>query len=148
MDIDLRAARPDDHAWIVSVVNDWWGRPVAGAIPRLFLDHFHPTSLIAEAGGTPVGFLVGFLSPAEPETAYIHFVGVDPDQRGRDLGRRLYETFFEIARADNRSVVKAITAPVNTASIAFHERMGFAVSEPVEGYNTPGVAHVTFHRSL
>jgi hypothetical protein len=31
----------------VAIVNDWWGRPIAGSLPRLFLDHFNRTSLVA-----------------------------------------------------------------------------------------------------
>jgi hypothetical protein len=43
----LRPARPADYDAIAAVVDDWWGRPVLSSIPRLFLDHFHRTSLIA-----------------------------------------------------------------------------------------------------
>lgn len=75
--IVYRTAAPEDHAWIVRVVDAWWERPVARAIPRLFLDHFHRTSFVAEEEGRPVGFL----SPSSPEQACIHFVGVDPAVR-------------------------------------------------------------------
>ena len=40
------------------------------------------------------GFLVGFMSPAQPGEAYIHFVGVHPKERSHGLGRRLYTTFL------------------------------------------------------
>ena len=36
---------------------------------------------------------VGFMSQSRPAEAYIHFVGVHPDERGHGLGRRLYEHF-------------------------------------------------------
>src|SRR5665213_136313 len=59
-----RSARPDDYDGIVAVVDGWWGRPIAGALQRLFLDHFWRTSLIAEgptgADGRPA--LAGFPS--------------------------------------------------------------------------------------
>ena len=148
MTVTTRRAVPDDYDWIVDVVDDWWGRPVASALPRLFLDHFHSTSLVAEVSGEPVGFLVGLLSPSRPEAAYIHFVGIDPGMRGRSIGRDLYERFFAEARAAGRSEVSAVTSPVNAPSIAFHRRMGFAVSDPVEGYDGPGSARVTFRRQL
>ena len=44
----MRTARPDDYDAIAAVVNDWWGRPVLAALPRLFLDHFYRTSLVAD----------------------------------------------------------------------------------------------------
>jgi ribosomal protein S18 acetylase RimI-like enzyme len=155
----LRQARPQDYNAIAAVVDGWWGRPVLGILPRLFLDHFWATSLIAEGLGVAgragvvgepaplLGFLVGFLSPSEPDQAYIHFVGVAPQARGDGLARALYRAFFGIARADGRTVVTAVTSPVNQGSIAFHRAMGFAVAGPVAGHNGPGTEYMTFeHR--
>ncbi|SDK86752.1 L-amino acid N-acyltransferase YncA [Nonomuraea maritima] len=144
----LRAATPADYDAITAVVDEWWGRPVLPALPRLFLDHFHRTSLIAEQGDEMVGFLVGFMSPSLPGEAYIHFVGVAPEVRASHLGRVMYERFFDLARADGRHVVRAITSPVNAASVAFHRRMGFAAGDPVDGYHGPGRSMVTFVREI
>jgi ribosomal protein S18 acetylase RimI-like enzyme len=147
-DIRLRTATPADYDAIAAVTEDWWGRPVRSALPRLFLDHFHATSTVAEAGGELAGFLVGFLSPSLPDAAYIHFVGVHPGWRGRGLARVLYERFFALAAADGRTVVGAVTAPVNAASIAFHTALGFTVSDPLPGYDGPGDVKVHFERRL
>jgi ribosomal protein S18 acetylase RimI-like enzyme len=143
-----RMARPDDYDAIAPVLNDWWGRPVQGALPRLFLDHFCRTSLVVDGPDGPLAFLIGILSPADLEQAYIHFVGVAPAARGLGLGRRLYEEFWALARADGRTVVRAITAPVNTASIAFHRAMGFSVTGPVADYEGPGRDYMVFERRL
>jgi len=145
----FRTARPDDHAWMSSVVDDWWGRPIAAALQRLFLDHFWSTSTVVEDDdGRPIAFLVGFVSPSEPANAYIHFVGVDPNHRASGLGRLLYERFFGTARDAGATTVSAITAPINAASIAFHRRMGFDVSDPIEDYDRPGATMVHFTRHL
>ncbi|MCK2217619.1 GNAT family N-acetyltransferase [Actinomadura sp. ATCC 31491] len=166
----LRPARPDDYDAIAAVVDSWWGRPVLPSLPRLFLDHFHRTSLIASTpepttslsepttsppgpaslseSGEMTGFLIGFLSPSAEHEAYIHFVGVSPRARGAGLARTLYETFFDLARKHDRSVVKAITSPLNTTSIAFHQRMGFTVQGPLPAYNGPGTTLMTFERPL
>jgi hypothetical protein len=62
-DISLRTAHAADYDGIIAVVDDWWGRPVHRALPRLFLDHFHDTSFIAErSGGELAGFLELFRS--------------------------------------------------------------------------------------
>ena len=143
-----RMARPDDYDAIAAVVNDWWGRPVLGAIPRLFLDHFCRTSLVVQDQDGLLAFLVGILSPSDPRQAYIHFVGVAPRARSLGLGRRLYEEFFALARDDGRTVVRAITAPVNIASIAFHRAMGFTVTGPVPDYEGPGRDYMVFERRL
>jgi ribosomal protein S18 acetylase RimI-like enzyme len=147
----LRAARPDDYDTIIAVVDQWWGRPIAGALQRVFLDHFFPTSLVAEradAESRMVGFLVGFPSPADGSTAYIHFVGVDPAERGTGLGRALYDAFFEAMLAAGRTEVHAVTSPVNVGSIAFHRSLGFSVSDPIADYDGAGADRVVFSRSL
>jgi predicted GNAT superfamily acetyltransferase len=148
-DISLRTARAADYDRIIAVVDDWWGRPVHRALPRLFLDHFHDTSFIAERSGSGLaGFLVGFCSPAQRDCAYIQFVGVAPGERETGLGRLLYEAFFEMAAKDGRRVVRAVTAPVNSVSIAFHAAMGFTVTGPVDDYDGPSSPKVLFERQL
>lgn len=137
-------------------MDDWWGRPVRAVLPRLFLDHFAPTSLIAEepgpggAAAAPglAGFLVGFMSPSRPREAYIHFAGVSPDHRRAGLARRLYTRFFDLARDDGRDLVRAITPPHNEVSIAFHSALGFTVTGPVPDYHGPGADRVLFERRL
>ncbi|WP_308207562.1 GNAT family N-acetyltransferase [Actinomadura madurae] len=108
---DVRPAAPADYDRIIAVVDDWWGREIHPVLPRLFLDHFHRTSLVAETRGDLAAFLVGFLSPSDADTAYIHFAGVAPAHRGTGLARRLYEAFFAMARADARTTVRALTSP-------------------------------------
>jgi ribosomal protein S18 acetylase RimI-like enzyme len=144
----IRAARAADYDAIAAVVDAWWGRTILPALPRLFLDHFHRTSFVAEHADTLAGFLVGIVSPSQPDEAYVHFVGIHPASRGHGLGRALYDRFFALARSHDRHVVKAITAPANTASIAFHRRIGFTVGGPVTAYNGPGHDLVTFERRL
>jgi ribosomal protein S18 acetylase RimI-like enzyme len=144
----IRRARPDDYDVIIRVVDAWWRREISDALDRLFLDHFFATSSIVERDGEIVAFLVAFLSPSRPDEAYIHFLGVDPDHRRAGLARALYEEFFELAALAGRTRVSAITSPVNTGSIAFHERMGFTVRGPIADFNQPGTAHVVFERVL
>lgn len=145
----LRSLTPDDYEPILSVVDSWWGRPIAGSLPRLFFDHFHSTSFVAATPTLPLaGFLVGFLSPSVPTDAYIHFVGVGPSLRGCGLGRTLYSAFFSLAACAGRTRVTAITSVVNSGSIAFHQAMGFSVSPPRIGYDGPGKDMVKFTRPL
>jgi ribosomal protein S18 acetylase RimI-like enzyme len=145
--VNPRTATPSDYDRIIAVVDDWWGREVHGILPRLFLDHFHRTSLIAETPDDLAGFLVGFLSPSLPDTAYIHFAGVNPAFRGTGMARRLYETFFALARADGRTTVRAVTSPQNTGSIAFHKAMGFTTT-PATAHDGPTTDRVLFHRPI
>jgi ribosomal protein S18 acetylase RimI-like enzyme len=149
MHLNLRTTEPADYDEIITVVDDWWGRPIAGSLPRLFLDHFHRTSLIARtADGALGGFLIGLVSPSQPGRAYIHFVGVAPSARGSGLGRRLYEEFFSRTRKAGCTRVGAITSPVNTGSIAFHRSMGFTATGPAQNHDGPGKDMIVFDRTL
>ncbi|MCW2887084.1 MAG: GCN5-related N-acetyltransferase [Streptosporangiaceae bacterium] len=146
--VRLRPAEPADYERIVTVMDGWWGRSIHASLPRLFIDHFFQTSLIAEQDSDLAGFLVGFLSPSHRENAYIHFVGVNPRLRGSGLARRLYRRFFDLARADGRTAVRAITSPHNHGSIAFHQAMGFTVTGPIADYDGPSADRVLFHRRI
>ena len=144
----LRTAHRQDYDLIVAVIDDWFGRPVRASLPRLFLDHFWSTSLVAQDGDGLAGFLVALFSPSQPHVAYVHFAGVRPDRRRSGLARRLYEDFAENALAQGCTQLAAITSTGNLGSIHFHRRLGFAVSEPVPDYNGPGRPMVTFLRQL
>jgi predicted GNAT superfamily acetyltransferase len=162
----LRHAREDDYGDVAAALQTWWTQPalsVAGAreraalVPRLWLQHFSTTSLVAERDRRMIGFLVGFLSQDRLDEAYIHFVGVSPEVRGVGLGRVLYERFFAISRDAGRSKVRCITSPQNALSIAFHAAMGFTMEPGTQAvgevmakadYDGPGVHRVAFVRML
>jgi ribosomal protein S18 acetylase RimI-like enzyme len=144
----IRAARPEDYDAIAAAVDRWWGRPVLGGLPRLFLDLFHRSSLMIDGPAGPLAFLVGILSPSDPRQAYIHFAGVAPQARRQGLAGLLYTEFFALARADSRNLVSAVTAPGNAGSIRFHESLGFSVSGPLPDYNGPGRDIILFRRAL
>ncbi len=151
---------------MLAVVDDWWGgsqgragsRRRALLLPRLFFQHFADTSYLVErVDGELVAFLIGFLSHAQPDVAYIHFVGVDPAQRRAGLGASLYHAFFEHVAQLGARTVKCITSPGNETSVAFHTGLGFAL-EPSESviedvpvqrdYDGPGLDRIAFTRTL
>jgi len=119
----------DDYYQVIDVLDDWWGgRQMTHLLPRLFFEHFQPTSFIVEEDGELSAFLIGFLSQTNPREAYIHFVGVHPQLRKSGLARELYEMFFATVRKAGCQIVRCITSPVNVGSVAFHQRMGFTVT--------------------
>ena len=162
----LRHPNEGDHARVLVVLDAWWGGAggPAGSVqralllPRLFFQHFTDSSWLAESGdGTLRAFLVGFLSPARPDVAYIHFVGVDPALRRAGVAAALYRRFFAHAVERGASTAACITSPGNAASLAFHTRLGFAVRPgdtlidgvPVHrDYDGPGLHRVVFTRPL
>jgi ribosomal protein S18 acetylase RimI-like enzyme len=145
----VRTAASADYDRIAPLVDEWWGgRRMIDMLPRLFFVHFSDTAFVAEDEGELAGFLAGFLSQSKPDEAYIHFVGVSPDHRGRGIGRLLYERFFDAARAHSRTVVRCVTAPVNERSVAFHRALGFEVDELAAGYDGRGGDRVLMSKRL
>ena len=148
--MEIRHAEPADYGRVISRVNMWWGgREMAPALPRLFFVHFEGTSYVVDGDdGQLAAFLIGFLSQADPDEAYVHFVGIAPERRGEGLGRRLYERFFADALAHGRTVVRCVTSPGNEDSVAFHRALGFEVERVVADYDGPGEDRVLFVKHL
>ena len=144
--LGVRHAQPDDWERVVAVMPAWWGgRDLRALLPRIFFEHFRTTSFVAEYEERLAGFLVGFLCPTHRDEAYIHFVGVDPAWRRAGLARDLYGRFYAAALAGGRTRVRAVTSVVNRDSIAFHQRLGFAVlpgDAEIEGLPVTGDPNV------
>ena len=148
-ELQIRRAGPADYPRVIQVLDEWWGgRRMRDMLPKLFFVHFADTSFVAERDGELAGFLVGFLSQSEPDEAYVHFVGVSPDERGTGLGRELYERFFAVARDQGRRRVTCVTSPANAGSLAFHEAIGFEPGPPQADYDGPGEDRVVLTRGL
>jgi GNAT superfamily N-acetyltransferase len=130
---DLAFRRPveADHRRLVGHVDEWWGgRRLHPLFLRLWFQHFGGTSWIVEdPGGTPLGFLVGFISQDHPDRAYIHLVATNPNHRRHGLGRLLYERFFDDVAGRGVRRVNAVTWPGNRVSVAFHRAMGFSIDD-------------------
>ena len=157
-DVTIRGVEQGDYERVLTIIDGWWGgRTMSTRLSRVFFEHFGPTGFVADADGALAGFLLGFVSQTYPGEAYVHFVGVSPDRRRRQLGTALYERFFGAAYAQYCSVVRASTSPLNSTSIAFHRALGFLI-EPgdaqIDGvpvrrdYPLPGESRVQFVRSV
>lgn len=128
--MEIRSVKGSDYNAISPLINEWWGgRQMSDMLPKLFFVHFNETSYIAEINGEIVGFLIGFLSQSYTNEAYIHFVGVHPEYRKNNIGKKLYNEFFHVVKKNDRNIVRCVTSPVNKASIAYHMRMGFEIEK-------------------
>jgi len=138
--VTIRHAHPSDYGRVIGRVNVWWaGRDMAPMLPQLFFVHFEGTSFVAEDDdGQLAGFVCGFVSQTDPEEAYVHFVGIDPERRGEGLGRLLYDRFFDAVRERGCRTVRSVTSPANELSLAFHRALGFEVERVAEDYDGPG----------
>jgi len=127
-----RSATAADSDPMAAAIEGWWARHLRQFVHPLFLEHFGDTCLVVEDEGKLVAFLVGMLSQRHAGQAYVHFLGVHPDYRGRGLGRELYERFSAVVRQRGATVVVAETGALNTRSSAFHRRLGFTFEDGEE----------------
>src|SRR5439155_1737699 len=72
------------------------------------------SSQVAEVGGKVAGFMMGEVRGGEfgleEPTGWIEFFGVDPDARGRDLGRKLIDALLAHFRAQGAHIARTMVA--------------------------------------
>ena len=99
-------------------------------LPKLWFKDFASTSFVIRGDDAqPIAFLVGYVSQTDKTKSYVHFIGVDPEYRKDGLGRSLYEAFAAKSLGLGANRIEAVTSPMNTTSLNFHESLGFMAEE-------------------
>jgi len=80
----------------------------------LMARHFNSTSLVALSEDDVVGYVVGYQPPGRPDTVFVWQVGVDVQQQGKGLGKKLLTALIEKNRP---RFLEATIAPDNQASV-------------------------------
>ena len=92
-------------------------------------------SQVAEVDGKVVGFMLGDLRAGEfgleEPGGWIERFGLDPDHRGRDLGRMMFDAMVVHFRAGGARSVRTLVDRNDTGVAGFLRAMGFAPS-PLE----------------
>jgi GNAT superfamily N-acetyltransferase len=98
--------------------------------------------IVAEADGSIAG-AVAYIAPDRPKAAFfeqqwpiLRMLVVDPDHRGKGLGRSLTEECLRRARRDGAKVVALHTSPIMTVALPMYLRMGFVFlrnAPPIHG---------------
>jgi len=84
---------------------------------------------VAELDGKVVGFMMGEVRGGEfgleEPTGWIEFFGVDPDVRGRDLGRKLMDALLAHFRSPGAHVARTMVATSDADIAGFLKAMQF-----------------------
>jgi ribosomal protein S18 acetylase RimI-like enzyme len=87
-------------------------------------------SQVAEVSGHVVGFMLGDVRAGEfgleEPSGWIERFGIDPDHRGRDLGRLMFEAMVVHFRAEGARSVRTLVDQKDTAVAGFLAAVGFA----------------------
>lgn len=137
----LRRPTEDDQPRIAGLVDHWFGgRSVWPLAARAWFRHFAGTSWILDGpDGTPLAFLIGFLSPGRPGEAVIHLVAVEPNHRRRGRGRRLVDAFADDATAGGADTIRALGWPDDRGAYLFFTALGFRPDAGPGSQNLYGV---------
>lgn len=101
-----------------------WDRRIA-----YYLRRDPDAALVAEVGGQVVGFMLGEVRGGEfgleEPTGWIEVLGVDPDSRGRAIGRRLAEAMLDHFRSLDAVAVRTLVDEKAAGIAGFFSSLGF-----------------------
>ena len=90
------------------------------------------SSCVAEVGGKVVGFMLGDVRVGEfgleQPSGWIERFGIDPDFRGRDLGKHMFEAIVAHFRASGATTVRTLADASETGVTGFLQAVGFKPS--------------------
>ncbi|MDF1585276.1 diaminobutyrate acetyltransferase [Marinimicrococcus flavescens] len=101
--------------------------------------HFADTCRLAERDGEVVGWVSGYLPPAEPDTLFIWQVAVSASARGKGLAKRLVTDLLRDAPCRHVRRIKTTITPDNAASWALFHSVA-------EGFGAPLTHRAWFER--
>ena len=82
--------------------------------------------LVAELDGRPVGLAFGLFDRERASTGHVAGMWVDPEARGRGVGRALLESVIAWARSRALDRLELWVTKGNVAAARLYERAGFA----------------------
>ena len=89
-------------------------------------------SQVAELDGKVVGFMLADLRGGEfgleERTGWIERFGIDPDHRGRDLGKAMFEAILAHMRGEGATSVRTLVDTKDAPVAGFLGALGFAPS--------------------
>ena len=103
---------------------------------RAYLQHGDLYAL-READGEPLGVTLVLSGPAEPGTAELRAVAVDPAQHNRGLGRQMLASVLADLRARGFRRAVVGTSNAGVGQIAFYQKAGFRLWRIERDYFTP-----------
>ena len=106
---------------------DFWEQRVA-----FYLRRDPEASRVAEVDGKVVGFMLGDVRAGEfgidKPSGWIERFGIDPDFRGRDLGKQMFNEIVSHFRAEGAATVRTLADGRETSVVGFLKALGFAPS--------------------
>ena len=133
--VTVRAMWPADIPDVMRIERQSFGMPWQESTFRALMRRPSASLLTAESNGTVVGFSVLWFTADEGELGDI---AVDPEYRGRGIGRTLLDRSIEEARSRGARSLYLEVRESNDAAHALYEKAGFeTVGRRADYYSGP-----------
>jgi ribosomal protein S18 acetylase RimI-like enzyme len=123
-DVDIDAITRIDEKLTGRYRPEFWETRVA-----YYLRRDPESSRVAEVGGQVVGFMLADLRGGEfgleETSAWIERFGVDPAQRGKGIGRKMFDALAEQFKAAGASTLRTFVDSRQTENASFLKAVGF-----------------------
>lgn len=127
-DVDIDAITRIDEKLTGRYRPDFWESRVA-----YYLRRDPESSRVAELGGQVVGFMLADLRGGEfgleETSAWIERFGVDPAQRGKGIGRKLFDALAEHFKGAGAHTLRTFVDNRQAENASFLKAVGFEPSE-------------------
>lgn len=97
-----------------------------GYAEKLFLHSYVYTAAKAQRN---LGFTVIYANDNDDHVAYIPFIGVHPEDRGKKIGQMLLEKCFDISKENNMKYIKLEVRKNNINALHFYKKNSFTEAE-------------------
>ncbi len=131
----IRQIRADDISQIIAIEHESFHNPYPEDIITFLYERYRTTFLVAEHGGTILGYIAGITSWRE---GHIVSVAVLPAWRRKGIASQLVEELYKIFRKYGKKRVKLEVRLSNKAAIALYENLGFERQKIVKKYYEDG----------
>lgn len=130
-EIKVREASREDLQKVYEIEKGSFKDPYPLAYIEFLYDINRRTFLIAEKGGTAVGYII---ASAEKDLGHIISIATHPLERGKEVGRSLMSKVLKILEAAGVTTVRLEVRKSNVEAQKFYEFLGFKSSHSIENY--------------
>lgn len=127
----IRQVRADDIYQIIVIEHSSFDNPYPTEVLAFLFEKYPETFLVAEQGGTVLGYIAGISSWKE---GHIVSVATLSSWRRKGIARQLVEEMCIIFRELGKKRVKLEVRISNTTAIALYEKLGFEKQKIVKHY--------------
>ncbi len=141
----IRLIKADDIHQVISIEHESFQHPYPADVVTFLYEKYGDTFLVAEQGGTVLGYIAGITSWKE---GHIVSLAVLPSWRNKGIATELVEELCNVFRNHSKRRVKLEVRVNNRAAINLYGKLGFEKQRIVKNYYENGEDAVMMKKRL